>query len=57
MQRSLLDIICCPACRGSFILSENKVNDTEIVEGLLTCTKCGTRYPISDGIANLLPKT
>ncbi|HJJ48592.1 MAG TPA: methytransferase partner Trm112 [Methanocorpusculum sp.] len=57
MQRSLLDIICCPACRGRFILSEIKVNDTEIVEGLLTCSECKTVYPISDGIANLLPKS
>jgi len=56
MQRSLMNIICCPMCKGKFILSEDKGNDTEIIEGLLTCAECKTVYPISDGIAHLLPR-
>ncbi|HJJ54954.1 MAG TPA: methytransferase partner Trm112 [Methanocorpusculum sp.] len=55
MNRWVLDTLCCPVCRGSFILSEIKGNDTEISEGILTCSKCGARYPIEDGIANLIP--
>lgn len=27
----------------------------EILAGTLVCTECGERYPIEDGIANLLP--
>jgi len=55
MKRWVLDVICCPECRGNFILSETKGNDIDITEGILTCIKCGRTYPISDGIANLLP--
>ena len=57
MKRWVLDIICCPECRGNFILSETKGNDTEISDGMLTCSKCKRTYPITDGIAELLPDT
>ena len=30
-------------------------SEGEILEGTLTCTKCGERYPIEDGIPNMLP--
>ncbi|HJJ30175.1 MULTISPECIES: methytransferase partner Trm112 [Methanocorpusculum] len=56
MKRRILDIICCPACKGKFMLTEMEGNDTEILEGLLTCTACKRVYPISSGIANLLPE-
>ena len=55
MKRWVLDIICCPVCKGNFMLTEMEGNDTAIVEGLLTCTSCKRVYPISSGIANLLP--
>ena len=38
------------------MLTEMEGNDTEIMEGLLTCTACKLVYPISSGIANLLPE-
>ncbi|HJJ31706.1 MAG TPA: methytransferase partner Trm112 [Methanocorpusculum sp.] len=56
MNRWVLDILCCPVCKGSFILSETKDNGTEISEGKLTCSVCGKCYPIENGIANLLPE-
>ena len=40
MKRWVLDIICCPVCKGNFMLTEMEGNDTDIVEGLLTCTSC-----------------
>ena len=55
MKRWVLDIICCPVCKGTFMLTEMEGNDTEITEGLLTCTACKRVYPISSGIPNLLP--
>ena len=55
MKRSVLDIICCPVCKGNFMLTEMEGNDPDIVEGLLTCTSCKRESPISSGIANLLP--
>ncbi|MDO5844742.1 MAG: Trm112 family protein [Methanocorpusculum sp.] len=56
MKKWVLDVVCCPECRGNFIVTEIEGNDTEIVEGLLTCEKCKEVYMISSGIANLLPK-
>ncbi len=55
MKRQILDIICCPVCKGKFMLTEMEGNDRDIQEGILTCTACKRVYPISSGIANLLP--
>lgn len=56
MNRWILDVICCPVCKGKLILSDDKSTDTEILEGTLICSGCGAQYPIEDGIANLLPE-
>ncbi len=55
MKRSLLDIICCPVCKEDLKLKVKKEEGEEIVEGELECVKCHTKYPIEDGIPNLLP--
>lgn len=56
MKHSLLDILCCPVCKGDLeikIVSEEK---GEIMEGELFCGACGVTYPINDGIPDLLPR-
>jgi uncharacterized protein YbaR (Trm112 family) len=55
MYRNLLDLICCPVCKGDLTLSDEKEENGEITSGILTCQKCGNRYPIEEGIPNLLP--
>ncbi len=55
MQRDLLDILCCPRCKEPLHLDAQKEENGEILEGTLTCTKCGHAYPIEEGIPNLLP--
>jgi len=40
----LLEILCCPACRGDVV---------EQAEGL-HCLECGRLYPIEDGIPVML---
>lgn len=55
MKRSLLDIICCPVCKGELTLRVDEENATEILEGELHCAACRVNYPIQDGIPNLLP--
>ncbi len=55
MKESLLDIICCPVDKGPLELEVEERDDGEIVTGGLTCGECGERYPIEDGIPNLLP--
>lgn len=59
MKEALMDILCCPLDKEDFELEvaqeEQHQEETEILAGKLTCTECGTEYPIKDGIPNLLP--
>ncbi|HEX17680.1 MAG: Trm112 family protein [Thermoplasmata archaeon] len=56
MKKELMDIICCPVCKGDLDLKVRKEEGDEILEGELICNKCGVTYKIEDGIPNLLPK-
>lgn len=56
MKRDLMDIICCPVCKGDLELKVKREEDDEIIEGELICKKCNVNYEIKDGIPNLLPK-
>jgi uncharacterized protein YbaR (Trm112 family) len=56
MKTSLLDIICCPVCKGDLVLHVTKEDGPEIVEGSLTCPVCRVRYPICEGIPDLIPR-
>lgn len=55
MQQSLMEILCCPLCKGDLELKVAKEEGSEIIEGTLVCTQCRERYPIEDGIPNMLP--
>lgn len=55
MNKDLLDIICCPVCKSDLKLEDSREENDEIISGYLVCEKCGNRYPIEDGIPNLLP--
>ena len=55
MKKSLMDIICCPLDKQELELDVDEEDEEEVLEGMLTCTECGERYPIEDGIPNLLP--
>lgn len=46
IRKELLDILACPICKAEVELKD---------EDLLVCKKCGTEYPIEDGIPNMLP--
>jgi uncharacterized protein YbaR (Trm112 family) len=61
MKTSLLAILACPECKGALQLHCDKCNGDfcvcdEIDRGNLLCTKCNERYPIEDGIPNMLPR-
>ena len=56
MKRTFLDILACPTDKSPLELTAQSEKNGEIVTGSLRCTKCGTIYPIADGIPNLLPK-
>lgn len=56
MRKSLMEIICCPVCKGDLELIATEESDEEVLEGTLRCAVCSVNYPISEGIPNLLPQ-
>jgi len=54
MKRSLMDILCCPVCKGDLTLRVEKEDDKEILEGGLHCAACRVEYPIHEVIPDLL---
>ena len=56
MKRSLMDILCCPVCKGDLALRVGAEDEKEILEGGLYCAACKVDYPIHEGIPNLLPQ-
>ncbi|RQG99761.1 methytransferase partner Trm112 [Natrarchaeobius oligotrophus] len=57
MKESLLEILRCPLDKHELELEDAEYDDEgeEVVSGTLVCSECGERYPIEDGIPNLLP--
>lgn len=56
MKKDMLDILCCPTCKGELKINIKKEEKDEIIQGFFTCKQCKTKYTIEDGIPNLLPK-
>ena len=46
IDKELLDILACPACKGDIVYDQENEK--------LICQKCGRRYPIRDGIPVML---
>ena len=55
MRRDLMDLLCCPVCKGDLTLEVRSEGGGEVLEGTLRCAKCAVEYPIADGIPDLLP--
>jgi uncharacterized protein YbaR (Trm112 family) len=55
VRKDLIDILACPMDKAPLELHIDEANGDEVIQGALTCTKCGERYPIEDRIPNLLP--
>jgi len=54
MKKDIMDILCCPVCKGPLRLKIEEAEDDEVITGTLTCSTCQVSYPIRDGIADLL---
>ncbi len=50
MKEKLLSYLVCPACNGSLVLSVERVEQQEIMEGALRCDACAASFPITRGI-------
>ena len=55
MRRKLMEILCCPLCKGDLELEVEEETEEEIITGKLICSKCDIVYPIEEGIPNMLP--
>jgi len=55
MKHELMEILCCPMCKGDLVLTVDEEDDKEIIKGSLFCGKCNEHYPIEDAIPNMLP--
>jgi len=55
MKTTLVEILACPVDKSPLQLQVDEANGDEVIQGTLTCTKCGEKYPIEDRIPNLLP--
>lgn len=57
MKDDLMEILCCPVCKGDLTLTvaKREAATKEILEGSLRCANCKFDYPIDEGIPNLLP--
>jgi len=44
IDKELLDILACPACKGDVELKNNKI----------CCKKCSKKYPVHNGIPVML---
>lgn len=50
-----MEILACPVCKGDLELKIDEEKDGEVISGTIICKKCGEKYPIEDGIPNMLP--
>lgn len=55
MHHDLIDILACPVDKTPLSLTIEHAEGDDVVTGSLTCNACGTVYPISGSIPNLLP--
>lgn len=44
IDKELLDILACPACKGDVTLKDDRI----------VCLSCGKKYPVRDGIPVML---
>ena len=54
MRRSVMELLRCPCCEATDLRLEAEPGD-EVETGTLKCTGCGEGFPITEGIARMLP--
>ena len=55
MHRDLMEILVCPVTKERLELVVEEADGDEIIRGYLYSRSIDFRYPIEDGIPNLLP--
>jgi uncharacterized protein YbaR (Trm112 family) len=55
MKKSLMEILACPKCKHHPLdLAVAREEGGEVMEGTITCPRCGIDYPIEGAIPNML---
>ena len=54
MKSSLLSLLVCPGCHSSLNARTDRAEESEIMEGRLSCIGCAAEYPITRGIPRFL---
>ena len=55
MKKKILDMVVCPVCKARPDVRPEEETPDEIISGNLYCPNCAVYYPITDGVANMLP--
>lgn len=59
MKKWVFDNLICPGCpeeKADLALVMHKEEAGDIIDGELMCHVCGSRHPIQDGVAMVLPE-
>ena len=51
----MMEVLACPMCKTGLTLQIASQEGNEITAGTLTCQECPEKYPVEDGVPNLLP--
>ncbi len=55
MNKGLFDLLACPQCGSTDLASGPPSDDFIVSQGTLICLSCSVRYPILNGIPQMLP--
>lgn len=56
MKLTLLSFLACPTCHHSLDVIPENVEVSEVIEGILVCHSCTSRFPIIRGVPRFLRK-
>ena len=58
IDKELLEILSCPACKGDVELKDDKLENNGLASNgqshKIVCKKCGNKYPVREGIPIML---
>lgn len=54
MRENLLELICCPTCKGELALEAEEAQGEDIIQGRLACQYCGVAYPVNKRMPYLI---
>jgi len=55
MRSSLMEILACPRCKYHPLdLTIGRQEGNEVMEGVIACSRCHTRYPIDNAIPRMM---